>query len=95
MAKKYGYPRLSQADKRKILGQNSARLYKLPSTVGAYKAVPKDYEKRITNDLKATLNFPGHSRPGSDRGDKLVEIKRDYLAAGGYPENLRYGWVRR
>jgi hypothetical protein len=57
--------------------------------------MPKDYEKRITDELKATLNFPGYSRPGSDRGDKLAEIKRDYLAAGGYPENLRYGWVRR
>jgi len=95
MAKKYGYPRLTDADKRKILGENSARLYKLPSTVGAYKAVPPDYEKRITDELKTTLNFPGHSRPGSDRGDKLAEIKREYLAAGGYPENVRYGWVRR
>lgn len=95
MAKKYGYPRLTEADKRKILGLNSAALYKLPSTVGAYKAVPKDYEARIPDTLKATLNFPGHSRPGADRGDKLTEIKREYLAAGGHPSNQRYGWVRK
>jgi hypothetical protein len=95
MAKKYGYPRLTEADKRKILGLNSARLYKLPSTVGAYRAVPADYEKRIPDSLKTTLNFPGYSRPGADRGDKLTEMKREYLAAGGYPENRRYGWVRK
>jgi hypothetical protein len=56
--------------------------------------VPADYEKRITDSLKSTLNFPGYSKPGSDRGDKLTELKREYLAAGGYPENMRYGWVR-
>jgi len=57
--------------------------------------VPKDYEARIPDTLKATLNFPGHSKPGADRGDKLTELKREYLAAGGHPSNLRYGWVRR
>ena len=95
MAKKYGYPQLTEADKRKILGLNSARLYKVPSTVGAYKAVPADYEKRIPDSLKTTLNFPGYSKPGADRGDKLTALKREYLAAGGYPEHRRYGWVRR
>src|SRR5919198_3283855 len=95
MAKKYGYPQLTEGDKRKILGLNSARLYKVPSTVGAYKAVPTDYEKRIPDSLKTTLNFPGYSKPGADRGDKLTALKREYLAAGGYPEHRRYGWVRR
>jgi uncharacterized protein len=95
MAKKYGYPQLTEADKRKMLGLNSARLYQVPSTVGAYKSVPADYEKRIPDSLKTTLNFPGYSRPGADRGDKLTELKREYLAAGGYPENVRYGWVRK
>jgi predicted TIM-barrel fold metal-dependent hydrolase len=95
IAKKYGYPPLTAEAKRKILGQNSARLYKLPSTVGAYKAVPKDYEARITDPLKATLNFPGYSRPGSDRGDKLSQLREDYLAAGGHRSNDRYGWIWR
>src|SRR5437764_14191016 len=95
IAKKYGYPQLTADAKRKILGQNSAKLYKLPSTVGAYRAVPKDYEKRITDRLKATLNYPGHSTPGSDRGDKLSKLREDYLAAGGHPSNRRYGWIDR
>jgi predicted TIM-barrel fold metal-dependent hydrolase len=95
IARKYGYPPLTAEAKRKILGQNSARLYKLPSTVGAYKAVPKDYEARITDPLKATLNFPGYSRPGSDRGDKLSQLREDYLAAGGHRSNDRYGWIWR
>src|SRR5438034_4211144 len=75
------------------LGLNSARLYKLPASVGAYQPVPKDYEARIPDRLKATLNYPGYSKPGSDRGDKLSKLREDYLAAGGYPGNRRYGWI--
>jgi predicted TIM-barrel fold metal-dependent hydrolase len=93
MAKKYGYPQLTAQDKRKILGLNSARLYKLPASIATYKPVPKDYEARIPDRLKATLNYPGYSKPGSDRGDKLSKLREDYLAAGGHPSNRRYGWV--
>src|SRR5881396_3043697 len=93
MAKKYGYPQLSAQDKRKILGLNSARLYKLPASIAAYQPVPGDYEARIPDRLKATLSYPGYSKPGSDRGDKLSKLREDYLAAGGYPSNRRYGWI--
>jgi len=55
--------------------------------------VPGDYEARIPDHLKATLNYPGHSKPGSDRGDKLSKLREDYLAAGGHPSNRRYGWI--
>jgi len=95
MAKKYGYPQFTVEDKRRILGLNSAELYKVRTSVGAYKAIPADYERRVPDRLKATLNFPGHSRPGSDRGDKLSRLREDYLAAGGHPSNRRYGWIRR
>jgi hypothetical protein len=93
IAKKYGYPQLTDDAKRRILGLNSAGLYKVPTTVRAYRAVPKDYESRIPDKLKATLNFPGYSKPGSDRGDKLTELRDEYLAAGGHPSNKRYGWI--
>jgi len=100
MARKYGYPALNEKVKREILGLNSARLYNLPTRVGAYKPLPADYERRIPDSLKATLNFPGFSKPGSDRGallspqnDKLTALREDYLAAGGHPANRRYGWV--
>ena len=109
IAKKYGYPQLTAEDKRRILGLNSAALYKLPTQgriapAGPYKPVPKDFEARIPDSLKATLNYPGFSKPGSDRGalggytvpqDKLAALRADYLAAGGHPSNRRYGWVRR
>ena len=102
MAKKYGYPQLTAQDKRRILGLNSAALYKLPTNTAAYRPVPRDYEKLIPDQLKATLDFPGLARPGADRGalhtvpeDKLAALRRDYLAAGGHPSNRRYGWIRR
>src|SRR4051812_12275680 len=48
MREKYGYPELTEAAKRKILGLNSARLYGIAAVdAGAYKAVPEDYEKRM------------------------------------------------
>jgi hypothetical protein len=94
-AKKYGYPQLTAQDKRKILGLNSAQLYKLPASIATYQPVPKDYEARIPDRLKATLNYPGYSKPGSDRGDKLSKLREDYLAAGGHPSHRRYGWIRR
>jgi hypothetical protein len=104
MAKKYGYPALNEKVKRQILGLNSARLYNLPNRVAAYKPVPSDYERRIPEGLKATLNFPGFSKPGSDRGallvptppnDRLAALRQDYVAAGGHPDNRRYGWIHR
>jgi hypothetical protein len=105
MARKYGYPALNEKVKRQILGLNSAGLYNLPTRVGAYKPLPADYERRIPDSLKATLNFPGFSKPGSDRGasytpppppnDRLAALREDYLAAGGHPANRRYGWVHR
>jgi len=101
MAKKYGYQQLTDQDKRMILGLNSAALYKLPARVAAYRPIPGDYEARIPDTLKATLNFPGYSRPGADRGaflnvpnDKLTALRHEYAAAGGHPSNRRYGWIR-
>jgi len=100
MAAKYGYPQLNEKVKRQILGLNSAGLYNLPNRVAAYKAVPADYEQRIPDSLKATLDYPGYSKPGSDRGalyvpsnDKLAALREEYAAAGGHPSNRRYGWI--
>jgi hypothetical protein len=100
IAKKYGYPALTERAKRQILGLNSANLYRVSNRAASYKPVPPDYERRISDSLKATLNYPGHSKPGADRGvlysvpnDKLTALREDYLAAGGHPNNRRYGWV--
>ena len=89
----YGYPELTKSVKRKILGLNSARLYKLSSDAdisrsGAYRPVPRDYDTRVPMKLKTLLEFPGLA------GDALAQARSNYLAAGADPSHTRYGWVR-
>ena len=89
----YGYPQLTKAAKRKILGLNSARLYKLPSASeasphGKYKPVPANYEELITDELKTIMEFPGYV------ADNFSKARKAYQAWGGQPSNTRYGWIR-
>jgi uncharacterized protein len=106
MAAKYGYPRLDESARRKILGLNSARLYKLDavktvSPAGPYRPVPRDFEARVPAELRATLA----DAPGSHQGaqasrqasppDRFAQLRSDYHAAGGARDNLRRGWVAR
>jgi hypothetical protein len=106
MAQKYGYPRLDESARRKILGLNSARLYKLDaratvSPAGLYKPVPRDFDGRVPAELRATLA----DAPGSHQGrqtsrqavgpDRFARLRSDYRAAGGLPDNLRRGWIVR
>ena len=64
MRQLYGYPRAHATPiKRKILGLNSARLYRLQpphNTVSpaVYKPVPEDYADHITLELKQILEDP-------------------------------------
>jgi hypothetical protein len=105
MAAKYGYPRLDEQARRKILGLNSARLYKLDahtvSAAGPYKSVPRDFTARIPAELRATLADEAGSRQGSHAlqprpsSDRLAQLQQDYRAAGGLRDNLRHGWVAR
>jgi hypothetical protein len=90
LRKKYGYPELTEEAKRKILGLNSARLYGLDTSGNLqerYKAVPSDYERRIPDDLKKTLELPPFS------ADNLSRIKEQYAALHVEPTLTRYGWV--
>src|SRR5687767_15888289 len=58
LRRKYGYPELTESAKRKILGLTSAKLYGIQAVdTGSYKPVPKDYESRMTNELKTLLEF--------------------------------------
>ena len=89
----YGYPELTKSAKRRILGLNSARLYKLPSDAdisrnGVYRPIPRDYDTRVPMKLKTLLEFPGLT------SDALARARSDYLAAGAEPSHTRYGWVR-
>jgi len=106
MAAKYGYPRLDETARRKILGLNSARLYHVDvrppvSPAGRYRPVPRDFSTRIPPGLRATLaDAPGSQQgpqalAGRPRPDHLAQLRQDYQAAGGERDNLRYGWVAR
>ncbi len=74
MRKKYGCPELTHDAKRKILGLNSARLYGIKEVERGnlgkrYKPVPKDYENRMSRELKTILEFPGFT------ADKMAKLK--------------------
>jgi len=105
MRRRYGYPELTQSAKRKILGLNSARLYKIPGAAeasphGVYKPVPADYASRFTPELKRILEFPTTTGAAPQSplphyaNDNLAKIKQSYADAGGARSNTRYGWLR-
>ena len=93
MRKRWGYPELTEAVKRKILGLNSARLYGLPGAGaapgGVYRPVPKTFESLIPDSLKKLMEFPGFA------ADNISRTRKEYLAMGAAPSHTRYGWVRR
>jgi uncharacterized protein len=89
MRQKYGYPELTERAKRKILGLTSAKLYGIGAVdAGSYKPVPKDYESRMTPELKTVLEF------GQLKGDNMSKMKETYAALNIEPSNTRYGWMR-
>ena len=89
LREKYGYPELTERAKRKILGLNSAKLYGIKTLdTGAYRPVPKDYESRMSDKLKSTLEV------GQLKADNLSKMKETYAALAIEPDNIRYGWMR-
>ncbi len=93
LRERYGYPEITLADKRKILGLNSARLYGIKATAAAdlpsYRPVPADFEGRISDELKTLLEFPGYT------ADNMTRFKQRYADAGPAPDHRRYGWIRK
>jgi predicted TIM-barrel fold metal-dependent hydrolase len=87
MRRQYGYPEFTQDAKRKILGLNSAKLYGI-NVRDQFKPVPADYEKRMTDDLKRVLEFPGFT------ADNMSRLKEKYAELGAERSNTRYGWIR-
>ena len=92
MRERYGYPEITFADKRKILGLNSARLYGITATGAAdlpsYRPVPEDFEDRISDELKTLLEFPDYT------ADNMTRFRKRYAEAGARPDHLQYGWIR-
>jgi uncharacterized protein len=92
MQKKYGYPALTPEIKRKILGLNSAKLYGIKprhNLAAQFKPVPKDYAMKMTPAFRQLMEV---DKPVADNMDLMRER---YAAAGGAPDNLRYGWIRK
>jgi predicted TIM-barrel fold metal-dependent hydrolase len=87
LRKKYGYPELTEDAKRKILGLNSAKLYGV-NPKQQFKAVPKDYEKRMTPEFRRIMELPAQA------GDNLSKIKKQYAELNVEHTNTRYGWIR-
>jgi predicted TIM-barrel fold metal-dependent hydrolase len=105
MRAQFGYPELTDTAKRKILGLNSARLYKLPtareiSARSLYKPVPANYASLIPDSLKTILEYPGLT--SQNRQDEPITVADNFTAAreayqqwdGAAPRNTRYGWLR-
>jgi hypothetical protein len=88
LRKRYGYPEFTEDAKRKILGLNSAKLYGI-NPRQQFKPVPKDYEKRMTAELKRIMELPGST------ADNMTKIKEQYIALGVEPGHTRYGWIRK
>ena len=97
LREQYGYPELTEQAKRKILGLNSARLYGIEGVDSAnladlnerFRPVPEDYESRISDELKTTMEFPGFT------ADNMSKFKERYVAMGVDPDHVQYGWVRK
>jgi hypothetical protein len=91
MRERYGYPEFTEADKRKVLGLNSARLYgiRVPDDLSRqFKPVPSDYAERMPAELRRIMELPGYA------ADNLSKYRERYAALGGGPGHTRYGWVR-
>jgi hypothetical protein len=53
-----------------------------------YRPVPKEYETRMTKELKTLLEV------GQLKGDNMSKMKETYLALAIEPDHTRYGWMR-
>jgi hypothetical protein len=85
----YGYPELTDRAKRKILGLTSAKLYGIEKlNRDAYKPVPRDYESRMSDQLKTLMEF------GKLSADNLSKMKQTYANLAVQPDHIRYGWIR-
>jgi len=89
LREKHGYPPLTESAKRKILGLTSAKLYGIRTVApGSYQAVPRDYESRMTKELKTLLEFDKLT------ADNMSRMKETYAALAIEPDHARYGWMR-
>ena len=75
MRKKWGYPELTKEAKRKILGLNAARLYKIRAGEDQeeddspiFKPVPQNYQQLFDPETKRIMEFPANWVPCFEPG---------------------------
>ena len=88
LRRKYRILGLTERAKRKILGLTSAKLYKHPRPDAWSKPVPKDYESRMSPQLKTLLEF------GQLKADNMSRMKGAPLPGdrtGPYPLRMDPG----
>jgi uncharacterized protein len=111
ICEKYGYPQLTEQDKRKILGLNSARLYGLtaPETIqigrpGSAYAVAglANYAASMQpgSEIDSVLKGPGYPTPVQKvpsllPQDNLSEVKEHIRENGSGRTDMPHGWVRK
>ena len=67
----------------------SAKLYDIKAvSTGSYKPVPKDYESRMSPELKTLLEF------GQLKADNMSRMKETYASMAIESDHIRYGWLR-
>jgi hypothetical protein len=61
-----------------------------------YHPVPKNFERRITDDLKRLWEMPPYDKIQNleAKQDNFSVYRERYLAMGVEPANTRYGWIR-
>jgi predicted TIM-barrel fold metal-dependent hydrolase len=67
-----------------------------------YKPVPANYQDLFDDQTKQIMEFPAGWTPCGDScalnpfaQDNLSKMKKMYVEAGGKPDNLRLGWIRK
>ena len=90
LRKKYGYPELTERGQAEDPGAELGQAVRHQGRGhrAQYRAVPKDYESRMTEELKTLLEFAGYT------ADNMSRVRETYLAMGAEPSNTRYGWIR-
>ncbi len=106
---RWGYPPLTEKDKRNILGLNSARLYGLHGR--EKRAVGQPGSPYKTGRLPS---YPAHTQPGSPidqvltgvgyptpvtpvtliPNDNITKAKAQYIPPGTGRSNIPHGWIR-
>lgn len=110
LRRRFGYPDITEHMKRKVLGLNSARLYRMSTDDEAYSSLPEDYRERVVGDVDLMHLLEYDDRridlPTAPYGDAVAEpadrlgraraaYREQEATRFGVPrDNTRSGWIR-